>query len=73
MNAQIRPIAELNRRATEALIKEVGPVDAVRFLNQFRTGSGNYTEERKQLFQGMTAKQIIADIKARRQIPPPPK
>lgn len=66
MNTQIRPMAEPNRRATEALIKEVGPVDTVRFLSQFRTGSGNYTEEREQLFKGMTAKQIIAEIKARR-------
>ena len=28
--------------------------------------TGNYTEERAQLFQGMSVKDIVADIKARR-------
>ena len=33
MNAQIQPIAELNRRATNALVREVGIVNTLRFLN----------------------------------------
>lgn len=67
MNAQIQPIAELNRRATDALVREVGIVNTLRFLNQFRAGSGDYTAEREQLFKGMSVKDIVGEIKAQRQ------
>jgi hypothetical protein len=66
MNAHIQPISTLNQRATDALIREVGIVDTIRFLNQFRTGFGDYTAERGQLFQGMSVKDIVEDIRARR-------
>ena len=66
MNAQIQPIAELNRRATDALVREVGIVDTLRFLSQFRAGSGDYTLQRDQLFDGMSVKDIIREIKAQR-------
>ena len=68
MSAQIQPIAELTHRATNALIKEFGVVDTIRFLNQFRAGSGNYTMEREQLFQGMSVKDIVKEIKAQRRV-----
>lgn len=66
MSAHIQPIAMLTHRATHALIQELGVVDAIRFLNQFRAGSGNYTMEREQLFEGLSVKDIIARIKAQR-------
>ena len=66
MSVYIQPIARLTHRATHALIQELGVVDAIRFLNQFRVGSGNYTVEREQLFEGMSVKDIVAEIKAQR-------
>ncbi len=66
MNVHIQPISKLTHRATLALIQELGIVDCVRFLNQFRTGSGNYTAERKGMFEDMSVKNIVAEIKARR-------
>ncbi len=66
MKARIHSISEINRRAREALIREIGVVDSIRFLNQFRVGSGNYTAERENPFEGTTAKEIIAEIKSRR-------
>lgn len=66
MTARIQPISEIDRRAKDALIREVGVIDTIRFLNQFRAGSGDYTVERERLFKGMTAKEIIAEIKSRR-------
>jgi len=70
MNAQIQPIAELNRRATDALVREVGIVNTLRFLNQFRIGGGDYTAERDQLFSGLSVKDIIREIKAQRRTSP---
>lgn len=66
MNVHIQTISALNYRATSALIRELGSVNTIRFLNQFRTGSGDYTVEREQLFEGMSVKDIINEIKAQR-------
>lgn len=66
MTVHIQPLASLTHRATHALIQELGVVDAIRFLNQFRAGSGNYTTEREHLFEGKSLKDIVTEIKARR-------
>jgi len=63
---KLQPIADVTLRATNALIKEIGVVDTIRFLNQFRAGTGNYTIERQRLFEGMSVKDITDEIKAQR-------
>ncbi len=62
----IQPISDVNQRATNTLIKELGIVDTIRFLNQFRVGGGNYTEERRLIFKGKSVKEIVGEIKAQR-------
>lgn len=64
MSVHIQPIAVLTHHAKHLLIKELGAVDAMRFLNQFRAGNGDYTAEREQLFKGDTVQSSVADIKA---------
>lgn len=66
MTARIHSISEINQRAKDALIREIGVIDTIRFLNQFRAGSGDYTAERDSLFRDMTAREILAEIKSRR-------
>ena len=66
MSTHIPSLSELNQHVTDALIREVGVVDTIRFLNQFRTGSGDYTAEREGLFQGMAVTDLINGMKARR-------
>ncbi len=66
MSVHIQPIAELTHRAKSALINELGAIDAMRFLNQFRAGNGDYTKERVELFKNDTVKSLVADIKAQR-------
>ncbi len=66
MTTHVQPISEVSQRATNALIREIGVVDTIRFLNQFRAGSGDYTVERKVLFKGMSVKDIVNEIKALR-------
>ena len=43
MSIHIQPMSELTQRARNALIQELGVIDAMRFLNQFRAGNGDYT------------------------------
>lgn len=67
MTTQVQPIAEVTQRGTNALIKEIGVVDTIRFLNQFRAGAGNYTSERDKLFEGKSVRDIVREMKAQRE------
>ncbi len=64
MNAVIKPLDLINESATNILIKEMGVIDTIRFINQFTTGHGNYTEERRKMVDTMTLDEIIAGIDA---------
>ncbi|WP_337176230.1 hypothetical protein [Paludisphaera sp.] len=63
MTADTKPLAEITARAIEILSRELGPADTLRFINQFTTGSGNYTAERDALPGTMTLDDIIVEIK----------
>lgn len=66
MAIETRPLAEITTVALKVLYKEIGVVDTVRFINQFTTGYGNYTQERQELFASMTLDDIAAEIKRAR-------
>ena len=54
MTTQLKPLSEVNHQAIRLLSKQLGVVDTFRFVNQFTTGHGNYTEERDALFGHLT-------------------
>ena len=64
MNIQSKPLSEVTQQALTLLSKEMGIVDTVRFLNQFTTGYGDYTEERETLFKDMSFDEVVAAVKA---------
>jgi hypothetical protein len=66
MDTEIRPLIEINKQAISLLYKELGTVDAVRFLKQFTQGYGNYTQERETLFANKSLKDIVSEIEKRR-------
>lgn len=66
MTISIQPMSELTSRAKYVLVQELGIVDTMRFLNQFRVGEGDYTVQRERLFQGESVKSIAAGVKERR-------
>ena len=51
MKNKFKPLAQLNHEVSLYLIKRFGLEDTARFLRQFITGMGNYTEERKVMFK----------------------
>jgi len=69
MVAQTRPLAEITQEAIKLLFQTLGIVNTVRFINQFTTGYGNYTEEREALFGDMTLDDVITEIKQSRSEP----
>jgi hypothetical protein len=48
------------------LCKHLGVANTMRFVNQFTTGYGNYTEERKELYADMSVDAIVAEMEKAR-------
>ena len=46
MTVPTEPLSELTHEAIRVLTRELGVARMLRFLGQYRTGEGNYTEER---------------------------
>ncbi len=63
---EVKPLVEINQRAIPLLYRELGIVDAVRFLKQFTSGLGDYTREREALFAGKTLEQIVSEMEQER-------
>ena len=63
MTTQTQPLNEINIRAFQVLVKEMGLEKTVRFLNQFTTGYGDYTKERKKFFSDLHVPDIVKEIK----------
>lgn len=63
MSIYTEPLIELNRKAFKALYRELGVVNAVRFLRQFTVGFGDYTTEREALFGEKGLEEILREIK----------
>jgi hypothetical protein len=64
------PLAEITKEALQVLYKEIGVANTIRFVNQFTTGYGDYTEERKLLFADMTLDDLLAEMSRAKQKPP---
>ena len=66
MITDLKPLIEVNQQAIHLLYKELGVVDAVRFLKQFTQGYGNYTQEREVIFANKSLDEIVSEIEKRR-------
>ena len=64
-----RPLAEITSIALKVLYREIGIVNTVRFVSQFTTGYGNYTEEREALFSSMSLDDLLTEIKKKSEPP----
>lgn len=57
---------EIRQKGLEVLSRELGPVGMIRFMQQFETGSGDYSIERHEWLQDETVEGIYQRIKERR-------
>lgn len=60
--AATTPLAEVTTIALRVLIAEIGVVNTARFLSQFTTGYGDYTQDKARLFGTLTVDEIAAAI-----------
>ena len=66
MTIALKALAEINHEDIQILSREIGLANTIRFINQFTTGTGNYTEERREAVAEMTLDDIVSEIKRRR-------
>ncbi len=66
----ISPV-KIRKTGLDVLRKSLGPVGMARFLQQFETGSGNYTKDKRQWLNGLDVKNIVKQIKTAKKIPSP--
>ncbi|MBE9176421.1 hypothetical protein IQ225_15855 [Synechocystis salina LEGE 06155] len=62
MITETKNLSEITQQAIEILFKEVGIANTIRFLNQFSMGYGNYTDERRDLFEDLTMEQFLSEM-----------
>jgi len=53
---------EIRTIGFEALLRELGPVDTIRFIQQYETGRGNYTRDRRKWLTKKSVKGIGKEI-----------
>ncbi len=66
MSVRTKTLVEINQQAFRVLYRELGVVDAVRFLRQFTEGFGDYTAERDLLFADKSLAEIVQEIRRER-------
>ena len=57
----------LKQHAMDILQRELGAGGFARFLRVYRSGTGDYTRDRRAWQSGVTVRQIAEDIKRRRE------
>ena len=62
----MKTLNQLREEGISVLTEALGPVDAIRFLQQFDLGSGDYTGERSRILGNPTVDEVLKKIKARR-------
>ncbi len=56
-------MSEIRKKGIEALTEALGPVGMVRFLHQFESGNGDYTEEREIWLKEFDIDSVLEEMK----------
>jgi hypothetical protein len=62
---EVKTLNEIRIKGFRVLVKNLGPADAIRFIQSYTHGSGDYTKERKQWLE-TDFDTVMAAIKERR-------
>ena len=69
MRTETLSLYEIRTIGFEALLRELGPAGAIRFIQQYETGSGDYTRDRRKILPKKSARsgEIGREIMKKRQ------
>ena len=62
----VKTLNQIREEGISVLTGSLGPVDAIRFLQQFDAGHGDYTTDRRRILGHSTVDAVLTKIKARR-------
>lgn len=63
MQVKDRTPIEVQRDGFSALVDQLGMADAIRFIQQFEIGEGDYTAERHKWLGHLTVDEIVREIR----------
>ena len=66
MNATAMTLDQIRSRGLIALSRDLGPVGLVRFLQQYESGHGDYTEDRRDWLGNDAVQALAEEIERRR-------
>lgn len=67
MTTENLTLYEIRTIGFDALVRELGPAGAIRFIQQYEPGHGDYTRIRKKLLPGESVREIGRQIIKQRQ------
>lgn len=67
MKTETLSFYEIRTIGFEALIRELGPAGAIRFIQQYEAGQGDYTRDRKKILPKKSVREIGKEIIKARQ------
>lgn len=59
MKPPLKSLAEIRREGYDALLERLGPAGLFRFLQQFDSGSGDYSRDRHSALDSLTIEEIV--------------
>ena len=63
MTVPAQPLSEITREAVAVLTRELGVARTLRFLGQYRTGTGNYTADRHEFLADPSLEELLAEAR----------
>jgi len=63
MRTETLSLQEIRTLGFEVLLRELGPAGAIRFIQQYETGHGDYTRDRHKILPKKTVHEIGEEIK----------
>jgi hypothetical protein len=67
MTTETLTLYEIRTIGFEALLRELGPAGAIRFIQQYESGHGDYTRNRKKFLPKKSVREIGKQIMKQRQ------
>ena len=68
MNIEPTNLLQIRQMGIEVLVRELGPVAMIRFLQQFEVGVGDYSKERHKWLDNITIDDIVEKAVNKRKI-----
>jgi len=62
----LRTLRQINEEGWRALVEKLGYADALMYIMENEQGSGDYTEERKNMFKDKSLDEILREIEGMR-------